>query len=196
MESPASSRPMTAPMRSDATLLRARPGRTWRRTFCELVCPTTPNPARRPTLSCGASSGPLMPANGTRSCLKVAATVTMDQKVRLLKCAPFGDQTWRLLDIQGQDVHEGYWREVTPYLNQFSEAELTELIDRLLEVERPRAAFHAVHLDWNKIETSRLKRLLMAVAANVDQDGTIAPDAFYISCALDTLNGQTRRHSG
>ena len=121
---------------------------------------------------------------------EVAATVTMDQKVRLLKCAPFGHQTWRLLDKQGQDVHEGYWREVAPYLNQFSEAELTELIDRLLEVERPRAAFHAVHSDWNKIETSRLKRLLMAVAANVDQDGTIAPDAFYISRALDALDGR------
>ena len=46
--------------------------------------------------------------------LAVAGTVTTDQKVRLLKCAPFGDQTWRLLDSQAQDVRAGYWREVTP----------------------------------------------------------------------------------
>ena len=122
--------------------------------------------------------------------LKVVATVTKEQKVRLLTCAPFGNQTWRLLDSQAPDVRKGYWREVAPHLSQFSEAELTELIDRLLEVQRPRAAFHTVHLDWNKIETSRLKRLLTAVAANVDQDGTIAPDAFYISCALDALDGR------
>ncbi len=122
--------------------------------------------------------------------LKVVATVTNEQKVRLLTCAPFGNQTWRLLDSQAPDVRRGYWREVAPHIGQFSEAELTELIDRLLEVQRPRAAFHTVHLDWNKIETSRLKRLLASVATNVDQDGTIAPDAFYISCALDALDGR------
>ena len=123
--------------------------------------------------------------------LKVAATVTMDQKVRLLRCAPFSGQTWRLLDKQGQDVHEGYWREVAPYLNQFSEAELTELIDRFLEAERPSAAFHAVHLDWNKIETSRLKRLLMAIATTAESGDTIMPGAFDISRALDALDGRS-----
>ena len=122
--------------------------------------------------------------------LEVADTVTMDQKVRLLKCAPFGEETWRLLDEQTENVREGYWRDVSPHLNRFSESELNELIDRLLEVERPWPAFHAVTLDWDKIETSRLKRLLMAVAANVDQDGTIAPDAFDISRALDALDGR------
>ena len=40
----------------------------------------------------------------------------------------------------------------------------TNSIDRLLEVDRPRAAFSIVRFDWEKVETSRLKRLLVAVA--------------------------------
>ena len=122
--------------------------------------------------------------------LEFAGMVSTDQKVRLLTCAPFSHQTWRLLDQHFPDVRDGYWREVLPRWNQHSESELNELIDRLLEVERPWPAFHTVSRDWDKIETSRLKRLLMAVATTVNTDGTIAPDAFDISRALDALDGR------
>ncbi len=122
--------------------------------------------------------------------LEVASTATTDQKVRLFKCAPFGNQTWRLLDRQSQDVRDAYWREVSPRWNQHSESELNELIDRLLEVKRSWPAFHTVSLAWDKIETSRLKRLLMAVATTVNADDTMAPDAFDISRALDSLDGR------
>ena len=43
-------------------------------------------------------------------------------------------------------------------------AELNELIDHLLEARRPRAAFQAVHVSFNDIETSRLKQLSHDVA--------------------------------
>ena len=72
--------------------------------------------------------------------LEVAGMVSTDQKVRLLTCAPFSHQTWRLLDQHFPDVRDGYWREVPPRWNQHSESELNELIDRLLEVERPMAS--------------------------------------------------------
>ena len=120
--------------------------------------------------------------------LEVAGTATTDQKLRLFKCAPFGNQTWRLLDHQSQDVRDAYWREVPPRWNQHSESELNELIDRLIEVKRPWPAFHTVSLSWEKIETSRLKRLLTAVATTVNADDTMAPDAFDISRALNELN--------
>ena len=116
---------------------------------------------------------------------------TADQKVRLLCRAPFGNQTWRLLDQQTKDIGDRYWREVLPCLNRFSEAELTELVDRLLEAERPHAAFCAVHLDWNKIETSRLKRLLFAVAASdAEPDYRHALNDFDMSAALAALDGR------
>jgi hypothetical protein len=82
------------------------------------------------------------------------------EHMRLLVCAPFQASTWRLLDGYGEDIRVGYWKDVLPSWGQHSPADLTEMIDRLLEVRRPRAAFNAVQMDFKDIETSRLKRLL------------------------------------
>ena len=95
----------------------------------------------------------------------LAATATSDQNVRLFACAPFREQTWRLLDGQDQSVRDRYWRTVHPAMTKFNESETVEIIDRLLEVERPGDAFSAVRFDWERIETSRLKRLLLALQA-------------------------------
>ena len=115
---------------------------------------------------------------------------TFGQKVRILCWAPCDGQTWRLVNNQTEDVRDRYWRNVTPSWNQRNESESNELIDRLLEAERPRVAFHSVQLDWELVGTSRLKRLLTAVAANVDRGNTIAPASFDISRALDALDGR------
>lgn len=111
--------------------------------------------------------------------------------VRLFRCAPLGEQTWRLLDTHAGAVRNQYWRNVVPGIATFSEAETTELIDRLLEGDRPRAAFFAVHIDWGKVETSRLKRLLLAVAT-VDSEPAdhFKIKAYDISEALKSLGGR------
>lgn len=121
-----------------------------------------------------------------------AALVNADLVVRLLRCAPFRQVTWRLLDQYGEAIRRRYWQEVLPYWSQHGEAELIEIVDRLLEASRPRAAFCTVRMDWDRIETSRLKRLLLAVAT-VDAE----PVDHYrlnqhdISEALDSLDGRT-----
>ena len=121
----------------------------------------------------------------------IVITATVGQKVRLFRSAPFGDQTWLLLDQQPQHVRDRYWREVSPDRIGLSGTELNELINRLLAVNRPRAAFQAVCWDWNEIETSRLKRLLMAVATtNVEPADRPELDAYDISTALDALDGR------
>jgi addiction module HigA family antidote len=112
--------------------------------------------------------------------------------VRLFRAAPFGQDTWRLLDQFGDELRDRYWREVWPYSNRHSDGELTELLDRLLEVQRPRAAFFAVHMDWARIETSRLKRLLFAAAnSRLEAEGTFQLDSYSISAALESLNGRS-----
>ena len=115
-----------------------------------------------------------------------------DRIVRLFRCAPFGQDTWRLLDRYGEDIRDRYWREVVPQWVRHSDAELNELIDRLLEAKRPRAAFEAVRLDWPRIETSRLKRLLVD-AATVDAESAnlYRLEAYRVSEALDSLDGRT-----
>ena len=121
----------------------------------------------------------------------VAETATVDRRVRLFRCAPFEDATWRLLDGQDRPVRSAYWRCVWPAPGRFTASETNELIDRLLEAERPRAAFSAVLFDWDKVETSRLKRLLAAVV-QVDSEpaGQFRVESWDLSEALDSLDGR------
>ena len=112
--------------------------------------------------------------------------------IRLLKCAPFRESTWRLLDQYDKEVRDKYWREIAPPWGYYDESELIEIIDRLLEVERPRAAFHVVDLHWSKVETSRLKRLLLATASIYTEPvDHYRIDPYDISKALSSLNGRT-----
>ena len=113
--------------------------------------------------------------------------------VRLFRCAPFRQETWRLLDQYDEEIQNRYWKEVVPHpWNRHSVAELTEIIDRLLEAKRPRAAFCTVQLDWRRVETSRLKSLLFAVATVGDEPiGHYQLDTYQISEALNSLNERT-----
>lgn len=125
----------------------------------------------------------------------ILSTVTegmaADQIARVLRCTPCRPDTWRRLDQHGKEVRKLYWREVSPYQYRHRKAELSEIIDRLLEAKRPRAAFHAVCLYWPQIETSRLKRLLRDVATvDAEPDGQYMPESHYLSEALRSLNGR------
>ena len=109
--------------------------------------------------------------------------------VRLYRCAPFRRQTWRLLDRYGGEVRDRYWAEVSAELGRFDEAELTELIDRLLNAKRPMAAFHAVRLDWSRLDTARLKRILdEMVNQNARSEDRYRPQGHNISDAIQELD--------
>jgi hypothetical protein len=110
---------------------------------------------------------------------------------RLFTSAPFQASTWRLLDGYGKELRAGYWNDVFPSWGRYTPAELTEMIDRLLEARRPRAAFHAVHMHFKDIETSRLKRLLRDVATvGAEPADHFKLDRYHISEALDSVDGR------
>jgi addiction module HigA family antidote len=110
---------------------------------------------------------------------------------RLFRCAPFEQATWRQLDDYSEQIRQRYWRDVTPTWHRHGDAEISELIDRLLEVKRPRAAFFAVHMECEKVETSRLKRLLRAIPTDSEEAaGTYQLDRHYLTDALDSLDGR------
>ena len=118
--------------------------------------------------------------------------VDIDKTARLLRCAPFRQHTWRLLDRYGDEVRDRYWREVVPQWNHFSDTELNELVDHLLAAKRPYAAFDDLNLDWSRIGTSRLKRLLFeAGTENPEPEGRYRVDAHQISEALSALDGRS-----
>jgi len=125
--------------------------------------------------------------------LAVAEGTESSLVARLFRCAPFKQETWRLLDRYGEELRHEYWQKVFPHdWDQYTEAELIEIIDRLLGVKRPRAAFHIVHLEWPQVATSRLKRLLIAVATvNAEPADQYRLDAYQLSEALDSLDGRT-----
>ena len=118
-----------------------------------------------------------------------AKELSAADRVRLFVCAPFQASTWRLLDDYGEDTRAEYWRNVSPSGIRHTSAELTELIDCLLEVRRPRAAFHAVHMNVKDIEPSRLKQLLREVATvDAEPEGDYPPECYSISEALNSLD--------
>jgi hypothetical protein len=117
-----------------------------------------------------------------------AEGLSAPERTRLFACAPFQQSTWRLLDEYGEDVRDGYWKDVFPSWGRHTPAEFTELIDRMLEAKRPRAAFRAVYMAFNDIETSRLKRLMRDVCTvNAEPVGLFSLPPYYISEALDSL---------
>lgn len=121
----------------------------------------------------------------------VAEGLPVEERKRLYICAPFQKSTWRLLDGYSEDFRSAYWEDVIPSWGRHSPTELTEMIDRLLEARRPRAAFQAVYMDFRNIETSRLKRLLRDVATvNAEPAGHLKLDRYYISEALNSLDGR------
>ncbi len=126
----------------------------------------------------------------------LAGTLPPDQMCRLLKVSPFERDTWLLVDSQEGPIQERYWHEVHPGWLHPESPDLNEAIDRLLEARLPRAAFHAVHMAFDNVETSRLKRLLEQVGTcDAEPAGTYRLDPHYISEALsilDTRPGVTR----
>ncbi len=132
--------------------------------------------------------------DGIRTEVLQAASKELSAKdrIQLFVCAPFQASTWRLLDGYSEDIRNKYWMEVLPSWGQRSPTEFTEMIDRLLEARRPRAAFYATNMDFKDVETSRLKRLLYDVATvNAEPAGSYTLDRFYISEALNSLDGRT-----
>ncbi len=79
---------------------------------------------------------------------------------RFLLCLPY-KQAARLLRATTEDVRAAYWRNFTPS-QYFSPDEKNELLDRLLDADRPHSAFDVVVGNWDDIHSSRLTRLLKA----------------------------------
>ena len=121
----------------------------------------------------------------------VATTLPTKEIGRFFAFAPFRESTWKLLDSFDDSIRTQYWKEATPFRGPFETSELTNVIDHLLEVRRPRAAFQAVQMDVENVETSRLKRLLRDVATvGNEPEGHYRIDSYYISKALTALDGR------
>jgi addiction module HigA family antidote len=109
--------------------------------------------------------------------------------IRILTAAPFRQVTWCHLETLSANIQQRYWREVLPHWDDQSDAEMREIIDRLLAVERPRAALSVVHMNWKALDSGRFVRLLREVATSrAEPVGHYQLSSYEISRALKVLN--------
>jgi len=119
----------------------------------------------------------------------LGAELSEEHLTRLLLCAPFTPETWRHVNRHNAGLGRKYWTEVRvrPQVN-LGDDELNGLAVRLLNVGRPRAAFHALRLTWDAVDALYLRDLLNAVISGPEPDCHIQIDAYSLCRAIESLN--------
>ena len=84
-------------------------------------------------------------------------------RLRLLVSMPYR-KAWELLETESDAFRSAYWEKVEFGPGRYPAGDIHELVEQLLEAGRPIAALQAVSLDWDAVETSRLTKLLHALA--------------------------------
>ena len=119
----------------------------------------------------------------------VASLSAINRVEQVFRCAPFKKSTWQLLERQNCEIRDRYWCEVNPVLTPDAERHLTEVIDNLLDVQRPDAAFHIASLNWDRLESLHIKRILLEVATVESPSSEHYPVQWYsISRAFQVLD--------
>ncbi len=107
---------------------------------------------------------------------------------RILEYAPFTAETWELIDSLPEEVRKSYWRDVVPRWGRQEPEEINRIVDEFLEIDRPRAAFRAVHMDFEHVTTANLKRLIFEAGTNpAEPNDHYRLSSHEISDALDEL---------
>ena len=117
-----------------------------------------------------------------------------DGLLTLLLCLPYEKATWRWLDGKTATLCDSYWRNVEPRIlpDRHTEEEVNRSIDELLAVNRVGIAFTSVCLMWDKVETSRLKKLLGALITVTTEEFPLnSMTTHYLSKAFDELDNRS-----
>lgn len=108
--------------------------------------------------------------------------------VKLLCLCAFGRPAWSAADARGDDVAKKYWGQVQPAWRHHTDDELNLAVSRLLEANRPRAAFGFIHIDWGRVESTHIRRILLDLPSSAEQVGQVRLDAYSIQQALKVLD--------
>lgn len=121
---------------------------------------------------------------------EIESSCESEALLTLFLCLPFRAATWRRLDDRPTSFQKAYWQQVeSRIIDNLQEEEINEAIDRFLEVDRAPAAFRKGCVAWEKVETSRLIRLLSALlAADSEAFWRDQMTPYYISKAFASLN--------
>jgi len=118
-----------------------------------------------------------------------AETEIDSDMLRLLKMAPPGAQIWNYMNETFPHLTTQYWKQVRSQPGNYEMHEVNEMIDQFLAAGRPDAAFFAIRLMLEKIDTLRLIRVLAELAANVGPDEYKFP-SYNFTTAFTILNSR------
>ena len=97
---------------------------------------------------------------------RLRSKVSEKEVVRILQLSPYRISTWKLVDQLSVEAQSKYWSEVTPRYSFNSPEDNNESVRRLLEAERPWAAFASMDLKFDEIQPSMLVQMLSAMVKN------------------------------
>ena len=121
--------------------------------------------------------------------MKLRSKITEDEALRLLLLSPYRTATWNLVDQLSAEARSRYWVEVVPQYIFDSPDENNESVRRLLEVERPRAAFTSIQYKLKEIHPPLLVQMLSAIAEKSrDKAGEYKPDEYYVRLAFQLID--------
>ncbi len=127
----------------------------------------------------------------TQLLAEMAAKGKKADALRLLRSAPFRGETWAHLSTLPPDWQAEYWKTAYVRWEDQDETETAQLADELIAAGRPRAAFHAIHMDFGKLDAQRLAKLLTAIATSSDEPAEHFRLSHHdLSNAFETLAGQ------
>ncbi|MEG3805351.1 hypothetical protein DBT46_005850, partial [Aerococcus mictus] len=98
-----------------------------------------------------------------------------------------GDQdTWTLLKTQSELVQSIYWRAIRLGYLRSDDADRTNVIERLLSVDRPRTAFQAVSIDLAGLAPELIIKILDNIRVGLEPDGPL-PEGWHVGEAIATV---------
>ena len=109
--------------------------------------------------------------------------------VQLLCLAGFKSVVWSKVEEMGRTVSEEYWTKVQPPWQGQTEEEINYAVSRLLAARRPLAAYNHAYLDWRRVESVHIQRILSDLPVSDEWgQGKIQLDAHHVREALTVLN--------
>ncbi len=154
------------------------------RTLAECNPPLSESPSRRSIIS-----GALQDEHAVSVLPVLIEGMTESEVVSVISLAPFSRPTWDLLGTLEGGVQTRYWGEISPQWFHSSAEDLQFAVGKLLEVNRPKAAFQLIRCDIEGIQPRVLFRALMEIASNSQEEaGTYQFESYNIGQAFEVLN--------
>ena len=111
-----------------------------------------------------------------------------DVGVRLLCLSDFNRPIWDKVQALGEFVAQGYWTQVEPFWGQHNEEDTNYVVVRLLEASRALAALDFVHLDWGRVDSALIGRILTEMPNSAQSDfSRVSLDQYSIEQAFKVL---------